>query len=122
MRRFLSRLFGPKSQSDRPKAARPSFKPAVESLEERQLLSTFTFSKGILYVGGTPYADRVTIDYTQGGVFVNLTDQFGGGQGQFFRTGQLSRVVFHGYDGNDKLNDNTAIPVEAYGGNGDDLL
>jgi Ca2+-binding RTX toxin-like protein len=126
MRRFLSRLFRSSSRPARPKPVRRA-QLGLESLEERQLLSgtpsgDFLLSKGTLTIEGTPYADRVTIDYTQGGVFVNLTNQFGGGQGRFFRAGQLSRIVFHGYDGNDKLFDNTSIPVIAYGGNGDDLL
>ncbi|TWT33725.1 Hemolysin, chromosomal [Posidoniimonas corsicana] len=36
--------------------------------------------------------------------------------------GSPAKVVFHGYDGDDQFDNHTAIPVLAYGGDGDDTL
>ena len=98
-----------------------------ESLEKRQLLSGGFFSP--LYIYGTNAADTIALSQSgyaltvvQNGVSSVHTTYFTT-PGSGVPCG-ISKVVIYGYDGDDtiKADDTVQLPLEIYGGNGNDSL
>lgn len=102
-----------------PEPARPTSTPRPRPNAELPLASGLAqVVGGVLVLNGTPGADRVVLD--QSGGTVNVA-WFGKGKGSF--TG-VQRVRFEGREGNDTLRvkDGFNLPIEAFGGAGDDYL
>jgi uncharacterized protein YkwD len=91
---------------------RRTVRPAVEGLEDRQLLAghiAFDPGAGILAVSGTPHNDRLLVSYRGNKIKVNLS-----GGGVTSRTAPRSRVreiVFYGNGGADSWWNTTRVPV-----------
>jgi uncharacterized protein YkwD len=107
-------------------ATRPSAgaRLTVEQLEDRQLLAArilFNPATGAVTMDGTALSDRAEVRISGDTLSVTLTH----GAAPIARTYDLRRarsIVFHGYEGNDRLTTTAALPVLAFGGAGSDLL
>lgn len=122
---------------------RPTFRPAVESLEARDVPTTLIELTGIaqqppaatgpvvtvtrrgpdLVIVGTPQDDSVTVSQV-GRAALRLDIRTGNGPvtSQAVSLAGIHRLIFVGGDGNDTFVNRTAFNSLAYGGNGDDVL
>lgn len=120
-----------------------SFRPNVETLEDRQMLSGTTLSAGIrpapnsptqaqIYIDGSDYDDHITImNYNRalGSVDVKLESWYHGSLVSR-RTVHLhaqhlvapAAIYVEGRGGADQIGNNTSLMMEAHGGDGDDLI
>jgi Ca2+-binding RTX toxin-like protein len=98
----------------------------LERLEDRRVLacSVSWAPPGVLTILGTAAADSVSVHASGGHIIVNcysagdpapITKVFNGGPA-------VTRIVFRGFAGNDDFKNETALPVTAFGGAGNDLL
>lgn len=117
---------------------------SVERLEERELLAVdFVYDDGYrshwvgffqyydyfpdlvgVHIYGTPYNDRVQAKFDKGMLEILVANPEQPDQYNFFRIdGDLvPNLFFHGFEGNDRFNNYTAIETHAWGGPGDDYL
>lgn len=123
------------------RSARPSFRPAVEALETREVPATLIEVLGInpggsddhiptvtrkgsdLVIIGTAKDDSVTVSQV-GRSLLRLDLQTAGGPvtTRLISIGGINRLVFHGGDGSDTFVNKTWLNSVGYGGNGDDVL
>lgn len=95
--------------------------PQLAPLESRRLLSVTThLEDGVLTIRGDRSNDVVTLTEDAGRVEVHGRARRGSAVA--FAAGDVRQVVFLGGAGNDRLTDDTAIPVRASGGAGNDRL
>lgn len=103
---------------DTPKTAR---RFTFESLEEKALLTKlidFDLGSGIVTVDGDNSNDNAAIFDDGARVVVSLE---GFGSRSYLRE-DVSKIVFNGGAGNDTIQSNSVVPLEAYGNDGDDNL
>ncbi len=103
---------------DAPQATR---RFSFESLEEKALLTKlidFDLPSGIVTVDGDSSNDTAAIFDDGARVVINL-DGFGS---RSYLRDDVTKIVFNGGDGNDTLQSNSVVPLEAYGNDGDDNL
>lgn len=95
---------------------------SIEALEDRQLRAasvTFDGLTGLLSIQGTAGPDTA---------FVQLVDtnrvevKVEGRSPQLFNRAQVTRVEYHGGDGDDRFEKNTRVPSTVYGERGNDTL
>lgn len=119
---LLSNLFGTKkNQPIVTKRKENRIRPALESLENRDLMAAY-LSGGNLVIAGTSGNDTVTVhDYSASYYRVNFN-----GSNQYFLKSAITtgNTFFYGYEGNDYFNSYvpTALRNVCYGGNGNDTL
>jgi Ca2+-binding RTX toxin-like protein len=117
--------------------ARPAFRPAVEALEVRAVpatlievvnmtppvLPTLELIGTELVVTGTRGNDSVVVSELDAGT-IRVEVRTGAGPAETYNLPRaaVSRVTFHGGDGDDQFRNTTRINVRAYGGAGNDVL
>jgi Ca2+-binding RTX toxin-like protein len=125
MFQILSRLVGGASKSVPTTPARPSFRPQVEGLEDRRVMSA-NLVGSTLVINGSNGGDTVILSYKRIGFFnfVRVQETFDGfiQRDKHFLASRVSQISFTGRDGDDTLENNTAIRSWAYGGNGQDTF
>jgi Ca2+-binding RTX toxin-like protein len=123
--------------------SRPTFRPAVEALEAREVPATLIELTGIaqqaaaaantvvavarhgsdLVITGTPQDDHVTVTPVgRGAIRLDIQSGAGPAASQVVPLTGLHRLIFVGGDGNDAFVNRTALDSVGYGGNGNDLL
>lgn len=106
------------------KRSRSSQRPsqnAYQLLEPRQLLAGIFYdaSTGIITVEGSELSDRVEVNWISAS---QIEVDFANVDQQNFEWSTASLLVFNGYAGDDRLENNTSVPTLAYGGPGQDVL
>lgn len=123
------------------RATRPSFRPAIESLEARDvpatLIEVLTINPGAageftptvrrigtdLVITGTAKDDSVTASLTGRGLIrLDFQNADGSSASRLLTGGKINRLVFVGGEGNDTFVNQTRLASVADGGNGDDVL
>ncbi|MDB5351514.1 MAG: hypothetical protein JWN86_2761 [Planctomycetota bacterium] len=95
--------------------------PGLTILEGRRLLSvTTSLDGGVLTIRGDRANDVVTLTEDQGRVEIHGRARRGAIV--TFSATDVQRVVFIGNAGNDRFTDDTDIPLQAFGGPGNDRL
>lgn len=100
-----------------------SVRNACQHLEQRCLLEAAVSlnASGRLLIEGTDEADVVTVD--QSGSFIDVSVVTGIDRvDESFLSFNVAFVAFQGFGGNDEFTNTTALPSNAFGGDGDDLL
>src|SRR4051812_39593325 len=94
----------------------------TEPLERRTLLSTVSLVDGVLTIEGTAAADTIYVTVGAGSM-INVLD--GGVNKGSFAPGTITKIIFHGGEGNDAYSCNPnvgAIPSYLQGDAGNDNL
>ena len=131
MQRFLSRMLGFEHKRSEAKNRRPSPKHQslnVEALEGRMLLTTFIVfdpKTGVITINGDNKDNKASVEMT-GQDTPNPDDDMivvkADGKEVAYKACQVKKIVFNGDDGNDSFTNDTNVPSEAHGGNGNDTL
>jgi Ca2+-binding RTX toxin-like protein len=97
-----------------------SIRPLVEPLEDRRLPAApgISFREGVVTVRGTPLDDKVVISQRGDRIKVKLT----GGVTQVKRFAEVDEIVFKGFGGDDRADNDTDVSMTAQGGAGRDVL
>lgn len=135
MLRLFSALLGNKRQVRRQSVRGLRFRPALESLESRQLLAADIapyLEEGMLIIEGSPADDAISIRYASPGTDTGYTEaryvvratQSGlNGEAFFnFNPDEIQKIVFRGNQGNDHFRNHTNLPLLAFGGPGNDTI
>jgi Calpain family cysteine protease/RTX calcium-binding nonapeptide repeat (4 copies) len=106
-------------------------KLGIEALEQRDLMSSITFSPstGVLTITGSSHKDESIVSQAFGKVKASLISRSDtSGQPpvftdhQTFAASAVKEIKFFGFDGNDKFWNGSPIKATAEGGAGDDML
>jgi Ca2+-binding RTX toxin-like protein len=91
-----------------------------ESLERRELLAAAVWldSSGNLQIESDFESDEVEVSTEKGVLSVEVNNNLE----YQCNASQVDEIFFHGHAGNDVFTNNTDIPCEAHGGDGDDTL
>ena len=120
MRRLINKLFGRSNHS----SAR-QVRPAVETLETRQLMSVGIDGNGGLVIQGGGQNDWAWISpvANNGKTYYRVYGNLAGvPTDKWFDPMQVRNVQFRGYAGNDDFANNTSVPCWMWGGDGNDKL
>lgn len=100
---------------------RNSFRPALETLESREVPAASLAASGILTVRGTAAADHMVLQEDPAS---NTTIVLVNGVQQNFLSSRITRIDVFGYAGNDVIDASGIISdvVREFGGNGNDRL
>lgn len=142
MKRLFKNLFGSKSNDISSRKA--TYRPQLDTLEERRVLSTvstyalapapgtisFDANTGVVSIQGTDGRDsaRIEYNYTSVGtrVKIDLITNFNTSSEQqqikLFDVAAVKKIDFVGRAGDDSFNNGTAVPSHADGGAGADTL
>ena len=98
----------------------------AELLEPRELLSVnqirFDLTESRVVVQGTNDADQMSVFMTSASEIRVRAESADGVVESTFQKSAVSSIVFYGADGNDRFENQTSLPSNAYGEGGDDLL
>ena len=131
MKRFLNRMLG--REAERPAAqnrrSRPKYRTfQVEALEDRMLLTTFVVfdaKTGVITINGDDKDNTATVKMT-GQETPNPNDDMievtADGKTVSYKVCDVKKIVFNGGNGNDSFTNDTNVPSEAHGGDGNDTL
>ena len=98
---------------------------AVENLEDRRMMAGVTYdaSTGVIEIDGTNSADTAIVEYTSSGTpSLKATLNSVSTLIPLTTSTKFTKVVFLGKGGDDTLRNETGIPTDAWGGEGDDEL
>lgn len=122
----LKNLIGTRSTAATHDAAtrRPSVSPAVESLEDRRLMSVSLVGSTLYVVGdNTPDSVGFGVIQSNGRYVYNVQGRVAGVQvNRNFELGQIRQVQFYGYGGTDSFENNSDRTCYMYGGADRDRL
>ena len=97
-----------------------------QKFEERKLLAgdlSLSLSDGVLTIEGSDQNDLVFVRDYQGEILIRYGLRGTGNlEGELFSGDEVSRVVFHGNDGNDVFVNHSDLDTRAFGGQGNDTL
>jgi hypothetical protein len=97
------------------------FRPHVEGLEEREVLSaTVSLRGGVLHIRGSKGPDKVTVAYQGGRIVVRQPGPQAKSSG--FATAGVNRIVFQGQAGNDTFINDTNVPAIVSTGSGNNFV
>src|SRR4051794_37815955 len=103
----------------------------IHPLERRSLLSTVSFLNGVLTIEGTAAADSIYVTVGVGSMINVLDDGVNKGS---FALGTVTKIIFHGGEGNDAYSCNANVGAVAsflqgdagndnlYAGSGNDTI
>jgi len=93
----------------------------VENLEGRTLMDgSIILAGGVITITGTPRADQAVV--VDAGLNVNVSLDHVHGHAAVFARAGLVRIEFNGLAGNDYFRNDTSVPCNANGGDGDDII
>lgn len=108
-------------QSIRIRRQRNRFRPSLNALENRSLLTTASLATGVLTVLGTDGPNEINVSYSQQSGKITVRDR--GALVRSFQAGDVSRLDVSGRGGNDLIDlDYVKVPSVLRGGDGDDRI
>lgn len=106
-----------------------SFQPGVETLENREVMSTVYLSGTTLYIKGDDWANSATVKYSGSNIKVNVTSTPSNGFSlvpetinKTYKSSSVNYIKFYGNDGDDYFRNYTYKKSFADGGYGNDTL
>jgi Ca2+-binding RTX toxin-like protein len=132
---LVKRLLGlrHRTRNSSTSTGKQSFRPTLEALEDRRLLSaSAVISNSVLVIQGTDAHERISVVPVVGSPMVqvkisNIDPNTHANIGspvldKQFLTAKFTKIEMYGYGGNDVLSNATAIPSDQRGGFGNDTL